>query len=306
MGRQAIAANHALRALTYPSVVALYHLEDADDLVAPTLIAAFDGWVDAGSAATTATSQLANGGVVATFDNDVLFDYRSRRPTLEIVDGTLSGLTWPELSIRRGRLEDRDILILGSAEPDFRWQEFSAGIVELARRLDIAQWISLGAIPAAVPHTRPVPMLGTASQPGLLKGHVPPGPAGVLRVPSAALSVIEMAVSKSGIPAVGYFAQVPHYVSGPYAPATVELLKAVGTHLGVDVPLGSLAFEAAQLRTRLDAAAAADEATREYIQRLESMVDEARLPAGDELISEIERFLRDRGGQSSSGGGLLN
>jgi PAC2 family len=289
--------------------VELYHLEDADDLVAPTLIAAFDGWVDAGAAATTATSQLANGGVVATFDNDVLFDYRSRRPTLEIVDGKLSELTWPDLSIRRGRLEDHDILILGSAEPDFRWQEFSAGIVELARRLDISQWISLGAIPAAVPHTRPVPILGTASRGGLLKGNVAAGPAGVLRVPSAALSVIEMAVSASGIPAVGYFAQVPHYVSGSYAPATVELLKLVGQHLGVEVPVGSLELEARQLRTRLDAATSADETTREYIQRLEAMVDEARLPEGDELIGEIERFLRDRGAQFGNGGtegGRLN
>ena len=166
-------------------------------------------------------------------------------------------------------------------------------------RLGITQWISLGAIPAAVPHTRPVPIIGTESAPGLLQGDVRPGPDGLLRVPSAAISVLEMAVSKAGTPAVGYYAQVPHYVSGPYALAAVELLRAVGTHLGTEVAEGPLADEARLLRSRLDAATAAEDTTRAYVERLEAMVDEERLPSGSELISEIERFLRDRGGEDA-------
>ena len=280
--------------------VSLYRLTDPGDLVAPTLVAAFDGWIDAGSASTSAADQIAIGGtVVATFDGDLLFDYRARRPTLEIADGRLSELTWPELSIRRTRIGERDILVLSGAEPDFRWHEFTDAVIDLTRSLGVVEWISLGAIPAAVPHTRPVPIIGTASGPGLLRGDVHAGPDGLLRVPAAALSVLEMAMARTDIAAVGYFAQVPHYVSGEYALAALALLHAVERHLDIEIPAGALDGEARQLRSRLDTAAALEETTRTYVERLEAMVDEERLPAGDELISDIERFLRDRGGEGT-------
>ena len=275
--------------------MSLYRLEDAREIVAPTLVVAFDGWVDAGLASTTAAARLGEGAeLVATFDADELFDYRARRPTLEILDGKPAGLTWPELTIRRTHGGDgRDVLVLAGPEPDYRWRELADAAVELARRFGVAEWISLGAIPAAVPHTRPVPILGTSSRPGLLRGDVQPGPAGMLRVPSAAISVLDLAVSAAGIAAIGYYAQVPHYVAGPYPAASIELLRAVGRHIGGEPSLGSLTEEARELAARLDAAAVIDEATRAYVERLEAMVDEARLPSGDELISEIERFLRE-------------
>jgi hypothetical protein len=277
--------------------VTLYRLRDsAPPLVAPTIVAAFDGWIDAGGASTATAERLADGAdIVATFDADVLYDYRARRPTLDIVDGRLSELSWPELSLRKTRVGERDVLVLTGAEPDFHWQELADDIVELAGRLGVAEWISLGAIPAAVPHTRPVPIIGSASGTGLLRGGVLPGPEGRLRVPSAAISVLEMAAARAGLPALGYYAQVPHYVSGPYALAAVELLRALGRHLDAEIPEGSLGDDARQLRMHLDAATAEDETTRKYVERLEAMVDEARLPSGDELISEIERFLRERG-----------
>jgi len=282
--------------------VSLYRLDDPGDLVAPTLVAAFDGWVDSGNAATTAAEHLAdNGPAIVTFDGDELFDYRSRRPTLDIVDGRLNELTWPDLTLRRAHHGERDVLVLTGAEPDYRWRAFSAAIVELVDRLGVQEWISLGAIPAAVPHTRSVPIMGTESAPGLLRADVRPGPRGVLRVPSAALSVLEMTLAQAGTPALGYFAQVPHYVSGPYPVAALALLQSVGRHLGVDIPATELVAEAQQLRTRLDLATGADETTRAYVERLESMVDEERLPEGDELISEIERFLRDRGAPGGQG-----
>jgi hypothetical protein len=280
--------------------VTLYRIDDPGDLIAPTLVAAFDSWIDAGSASTTAANQLVEDGkVVATFDPDSLFDYRARRPTLEIVDGRPTELTWPELTIRHARIGDRDVLVLSGPEPDYRWREMAEAAVDIARRFEVAEWISLGAIPAAVPHTRPVPVLGTASRPGLLRGDVQPGPDGILRVPSACISVLDYAVSRAGISTIGYYAQVPHYVTGAYPAAAIELIKAVGRHLDEDLNLGSLADEARQLRTRLDGATAADETTRTYVERLEGMVDESRLPSGDDLISEIERFLRDRGSEGS-------
>ncbi len=274
----------------------LFSLSDPGDLIEPVAVVAFDGWVDAGSAATAAAGQLAEGSdVIATFEGDLLFDYRARRPTLEIVDGRPRLLTWPELTMRRARFAERDLLIVAGPEPDYRWRELATDMVDLAGRLGVVEWISLGAIPAAVPHTRPIPVMGTESVPGLLRGGVQPGPAGVLRVPSAASSVIDHALAAAGVAALGYYAQVPHYVSGPYPPAAVALLRAVGRHLDTEIDSGSLEDEARQLRTSLDAAAALDDQTRTYVERLEAMVDEARLPSGDELISDIERFLRDRG-----------
>jgi len=282
--------------------VTILRVTDRSPLDSPVLIAAFDSWVDAGSASTTAAKLLAEEApVVATFDPDELFDYRARRPTLEIVDGRPSSLAWPELAVRRARIGERDILVLAGPEPDYRWRELAVDAVELTRQLGVAEWISLGAIPAAVPHTRPVPVLGTESRPGLLRGEVRPGPAGLLRVPSAAISVLDIAVSEAGVPAVGYFAQVPHYVSGAYPAAALALLNAVARHIGVEPPLGGLVAEAQQLRTRLDTAATVDETTREYVKRLEAMADEERLPSGDELISEIERFLRDQGSGTGEG-----
>lgn len=273
-------------------------MTDPGNLVAPSFVAAFDGWVDAGSAATTALGHLAEDApVVVRFDADILFDYRARRPPLEIIDGRLAELAWHELVIRHVRVAERDLLVLVGAEPDYRWRAFTSAVVELARALEVVEWISLGAIPAAVPHTRAVPIIGTEAAPGLLRGDVSPGPAGVLRVPSALVSALELEISAAGIPALGYFAQVPHYVSGPYAAAAVELLRALGNHLGADLTAAELEAEARELRTRLDTATGLDETTRTYVERLEAMYDEQRLPSGSDLISDIERFLRDQGSQ---------
>jgi hypothetical protein len=112
-----------------------------------------------------------------------------------------------------------------------------------------------------------------------------------------------MEIARTSTPAVGYFAQIPHYTSGPYPAAAVELLRVVGRHLAIEPPLGDLPEEARQLRARLDLAAGADESTRAYVERLEAMVDEERLPSGDDLIGEIERFLRDEGRGGGGAGG---
>jgi proteasome assembly chaperone (PAC2) family protein len=284
--------------------MSLYRTHGSDEFLESSMVVALDGWVDAGSAATVAASTLAEGArVVAEFDADAIFDFRARRPTLEILDGRPANLTWPELTVRATRISEKDVLILTGAEPDYRWLELSRDMVELAKRFGVAEWISLGAIPAAVPHTRSVPILGTASEPDLLRGGVQRGPVGTLTVPSAALSVFDIAITKAGIPSVGYFAQIPHYISGPYPAASLELLRVLAKHLGVELDLGSLSSEADLLKVRLDSAAAREETTREYVERLETMVDEARLPSGDDLISEIEKFLREGGQQ---GGGRPN
>jgi hypothetical protein len=290
--------------------MSLYRIEEDAELDAPVMVAALEGWVDAGSAGTTAAAQLAEGGrVVATFDADAIYDYRARRPTLDIVDGRPTTLAWPKLEVVATRIGERDLLVLRGPEPDYRWRELTSDAIELAKRLGVASWASLGAIPAAVPHTRPVPILATASTSGLLPEGIRQGPDGVLRVPSAALSVLELAAASNGMPAVGFFAQVPHYVNASYPAAAIALLTALGRHLGFDPPIGQLATRALERRNLLDAATATDEDTRAHVERLELLADESRLPAGDELIADIERFLReggDEGGGEPDGGTRLH
>jgi len=287
--------------------MSLYRIDEDPGFTAPVMVAALEGWVDAGSSGTTAASQLADAGrIVASFDADAIYDYRARRPTLDIIDGRPTTLAWPKLEVVAARMGERDLLVLRGPEPDYRWRELTSDAIELAKRLGVASWASLGAIPAAVPHTRPVPILATASTSGLLPDGIRQGPDGVLRVPSAALSVLELAAATNGMPAVGFFAQVPHYVNASYPAAAIALLTALGRHLGFDPPIGQLASRALERRNLLDAATATDEDTRAHVERLELLADESRQPAGDELIADIERFLRegcDEGGGGEPDGG---
>jgi hypothetical protein len=280
----------------------LYALEpELPVLTEPVLVAAFDGWVDAVGAASAAVELIARGGtVIARFDGDQLFDYRSRRPVLDVVEGVLTDLVWPELTITHARTGGRDLLVFAGAEPDMRWHSLTADIVQLVRHLGVVQWISLGAVPGAVPHTRPVPVMATASREGLLHDAHARGPAGLLRVPAAALSAAEMAVTAAGVPAVGFFAQVPPYVASGYTAASVALLDHLGRHLGISLDTDELAQEADRERSRYDAAVASDADMQDMIARLEAMAGDAdaeRIPTGDELATEIQKFLRERAGE---------
>jgi hypothetical protein len=275
--------------------VTLYHLLDHPELDDALMIVAFDAWVDAGSAATAAVTLLAEGALpVAGLETDGLYDYRARRPTLHIDDGRMRSLDWPRLEVLHRRFTRRDVLLLTGPEPDYRWQELSRELVMLAQDLGVSEWMTLGSIPAAVPHTRPVSILGITSADGLLKGGIEAGPIGSMQVPAAAVSVIDLAVAEAGIPTFGYFAQVPHYISGEYPAAAVALIRAAERHIGEGITTAVLELQARSMAAKLDIAASADDATQSYVDRLEAMSDEARLPSGDELIGEIERFLRER------------
>jgi hypothetical protein len=277
--------------------VTLYRLqEQIPMLTAPVLVAAFDGWIDAAGAATACANHVAEGGrVVASFDVDSLNDYRARRPVLDVVDGVLARMQWPDITLRHVAFDGRDVLVLVGPEPDYKWKQLGDELLELALRLGVVEWISLGAIPAAVPHTRPVPVLATASTDASLRDGEQQGPGGVLRVPAAALSAVEMTVAAAGIPAIGYYAQVPHYIgASAYAPATLALLQHLERRLGVTIPLRTLGDDAIAQRERLDVAIAEDEDSKEYLTRLEALASEERMPSGDEIASEIERYLKEQ------------
>jgi hypothetical protein len=274
--------------------MAISELENPpEDLEAPALIVSFEDWVDAGQAGTTAARHIAEGGeVIATFDTDAIYDYRSHRPVLDIVDGTPKRFAWPGMTLTRKRLPERDVCVLVGPEPDFRWREFGDDVLQLALRLGVVEHVSLGAIPTAVPHTAPTPVMMTASSEELLTGAAPNE--GLLRVPAAAVSLVEWTLAEHGIPAVGFWAQVPHYAA-PFAGGAIALIRRVETHLSVTIGAGSLEEEDRSQRQALQQVFAANEEAQEYLQRLEGMVGDEQVPPAENIGEEVERFLRNRG-----------
>jgi hypothetical protein len=280
----------------------LYRLTIEPDLEAPVLVTAFDGWVDAASAATTAANTIAADGTkIAEFDADLLIDYRARRPVLDIVDGDMKSLAWPETTVRAVRAGARDLVVLTGPEPDFRWHELADAVLDLVMRLGITEAVTLGSLGLAVPHTRPTQITATASRPELLEPE-DQRTEGLLRVPAAAVSVIEMNLRDSGISTIGFFAQTPHYVTATYAPAVLALIQRLGRYIGAALPVGSLPSDAESQRAQLDAIVEERPEIKEYVERLEAAYQPGwSIPSADELGAEIERFLRKQGGDGQTG-----
>jgi predicted ATP-grasp superfamily ATP-dependent carboligase len=272
-----------------------------DGLTAPVLVVAFEGWASAGSAGTVAADHLAREAVTAaTFDTDALYDYRVSRPAAEFLDGVLTAVEWPSLSVRR-LAGDPDLLVLSGPEPNWNWKRFSAEVAGFAERIGVTMQISLGGIPWAAPHTRPVTITTTASRPDLL-GEEPNAAEGPLSVPAAAAIAVEHAVSERGIDTVGLWARVPHYVGGAYYPAALALAERVAARTGAAVDLESLAAEAAEQQRRLDESVAGQPQVEALVGRYEELYDaQGSIPSGEEIAAEFERFLR---GQSDDDGGL--
>jgi hypothetical protein len=280
--------------------MAIYEVHnEPDESVAPVLIVSFQDWVDAGAAGTTAARHIAEGGeLIATFDPDAIFDYRSHRPVLDIVDGTPKQFALPELALRRRRLPERDLFVLTGPEPDYRWKEFADDVLELALRVGVIQHVSLGAIPSAIPHTVPTPVMMTASSTELVDGSV--AVEGLLRVPAAAVSLVEWTMAQNGIPAVGFWAQVPHYAS-PYAAGAIALVRRVETHLSITIGAGVLEEEDDRQRKALQEIMTSNEEAQAYLERLESLFGEEQIPQGYNIAEEVERFLRNQGRREGGG-----
>ena len=267
-------------------------VREPGDLTAPALVVSFEDWVDAGAAGTTAAKHIATDGeVVATFDADALYDYRSHRPVLDIVDGVPKRFSWPKLELTRRRLPERDVLVLTGPEPDYRWQEFAGDVHDLAVRFGVVEHVSLGAIPAAVPHTASTPVMMTASSEDLLRGGRPTE--GLLRVPAAAVSVVEWTMAQNGVPAVGFWAQIPHYAT-PYAAGAIALVRKIEDHLTVTIGAGRLEEEVAAQRTALEQIFATNPDAQEHLGRLEGLVGEADVPPAENIAEEVEKFLRNQ------------
>ena len=265
-----------------------------EDLVAPYLIVAFEGWVSAGSAGTATADHLAaDAPVVATFETDALYDYRVSRPTVGFSEGVLGEVAWPELTIRRRRGE-RDLLILSGPEPNWQWRRLTETVAGFAADTGVVQQISLGGIPWAAPHTRPTVVTTTASEPRLL-GDEANAVAGPLEVPAAASIVIARRLADAGIDTVGLWARVPHYVGGIYYSAVVTLSERVCRRAGISDDPGTLVDEAAEQRRRLDETSAGQPQVASLVERYEELYDAgSELASGEEIAADFERFLRQQ------------
>ncbi len=279
------------------------------ELDRPIMLLAMSGWVDAASVGTDAIELIAEGGeLIAAFEPDELFDYRSSRPVLSFSSGELTDVSWPRLVIVHRVVDGTDLLIATGNEPDFRWQQLTREFVELAERYGVSRFVTLGAVPAPVPHTRPVRVVCTTSDAGLLldADDVLPND---LVVPGAAVSVLRQGIADAGIPAIGYWVQTPHYLQAflqtRFHPGVLSLLERVGAQVGIPFPIGDLAEKAAAQLEELDHVLTERADAKEYVEHLERMQDEQdekdeptpiisfdNLPSPDEIGAEVEKFLR--------------
>jgi hypothetical protein len=283
----------------------LYELVTRPLLEDPVLVVSLDGWIDAGFAAATAAAHLVSlldPTVVARFDVDVLVDHRSRRPVTHLVEGVNTGLTWPRLELRHGQDPDgRDILLLLGSEPDVRWRAFCQQVVALVADLGVHLVVGLGAFPAPVPHTRALRLASTATTPELA-ARLPVR--ATLDVPAGVQAAIERACADASIPAIGVWAQVPHYlVNMTYPAASAALVDGLADLAGLRLDSTPLHEAATALRDRVDELVAGNPEHVEMVNALEANHDRevaddgttGPLPSGDELAAEIERFLREQG-----------
>ncbi len=275
-------------------------LDDVPELVDPVMVAAFEGWNDAGEAATSAVDHLNdvwNGRLVAAMDPDDYYDFQVNRPIVSLADNGRRELTWPttQLYVCRPDGAAHDVVLLRGIEPNLRWREFCAKLLAVADDLGVRTVVTLGALLADTPHTRPVPVSGSVTDQELgrrldLEESGYEGPTGIV-------GVLQDACGRLDIPAVSFWAAVPHYVAHPPCPkATVALLGRIEDLLEIAVPLGELPEEARAWERGVDELARDDEEIREYVQSLEESRDATELPeaSGDAIAREFERYLKRR------------
>jgi proteasome assembly chaperone (PAC2) family protein len=265
----------------------------------PVLIAAFEGWNDAGDAASGAVRYLIDrydGELVAEIDPEEFFDFTSARPQAEIDDDGLRHIVWPTTSIYSAALpgDAGDALLLIGTEPQLRWRTFCAQITGVAQELGCRLVVILGALVAEVPHSRPVPVVGTVSDPALqadlgLRPSTYQGPTGVVGVLSAACR-------DAGLAAASLWAAVPTYVpTAPSPKAVLALLEQMSEVLGMWVPTTDLEIAAAAYERQVTELVQEDDETSDYVSQLERRHDaDDEEITGRSLVEEVERYLRDR------------
>ncbi len=273
---------------------------DRPSLRRPVLIVGLEGFVDAGAVASTAGMFLRHrwkSDVVATFDRDAFIDFRARRPTVLVDAGRVRRLDWPDLELCAAETDGpHDVLLLLGPEPDMRWEAFCETVTELCIELGVEVVIGLGAYPAAVPHTRPTSIVKAAN---LVAGDLIPEAAEIpgYNGPVGAGTALQVALGEAGIPAVGLWAEVPHYIAGSAQPAAaLAMVRLVADTLQTQVDTAELEAAATAHQAQIDEAVADHPDAAGMVAALEAHVDAGgggeELPSGDDMAAEIERFLR--------------
>jgi predicted ATP-grasp superfamily ATP-dependent carboligase len=273
----------------------------AGALNSPAVIAAFEGWNDAGEAASAAITHLNaawDATAIGEIDPEDYYDFQVSRPVLEVIDGQTRRLTWPttRLALAHPASLHRDVVLVHGIEPNMRWRGFCEDLVDGFTKLGAELVILVGALLADSPHTRPVPVTAAASDEKLAAAlQIDPvdyqGPTGIV-------GVLQDACTTAGIPAVSLWAAVPYYVAQPPSPkATLALLRGVEDILDAPMPLGDLQDEARAWERGVDELAEQDTEVAEYVRALEEAKDATDLPeaSGDAIAREFERYLRRRG-----------
>lgn len=274
---------------------------ESGDRPGPCLIIAFEGWNDAGDAASTALEHLQlnwDATPLAELEPDDYYDFQVSRPTVRMVDGVTRRVEWPttRLSVCRPAAADRDIVLVQGPEPNMRWRQFCAELLEHVEQLGVETVVTLGALLGDTAHTRPVPVTGTAYDSEAAKRF------GLEREryqgPTGIVGVFQDMCVQEGVPAVSVWAVVPHYVSQPPSPkATIALLNKLEDILDIGIPLGSLPEQAEEWQKTVSEMADEDEDIADYVRSLEERgdaeinLDEA---SGEKIAAEFERYLRRR------------
>jgi hypothetical protein len=273
----------------------------------PVMVVMLTGWIDASSAAAAAMATVQEEWAVrplATFDGDTFIDYRARRPTMELREGVNVRLVWSDIELHVGSdAQGHDVLTLSGPEPDSQWRRFADVVSTLAVELGVRQMVVLGAYPFATPHTRD-PRLSSSSPSAAVVDSVAYLKNSV-DVPAGMGAVLEHAFTDKGVPSLGIWAQVPHYVSAmSYPAATLALLTGLGEVAGLVVDAAAIRQETIIQRQRLDQLVASNDEHRAMVNQLEELYDQAKqqtdllgtggIPTGDELAAEFEQFLRDQ------------
>ncbi len=274
----------------------------------PILISAFRGWNDGGQGASLAGGFLARVWSAARFaeiDPESFFDFQATRPHVSLVDGRTRKIEWPDTAFHHAQITglDRDVVLLLGVEPNLRWRHFSELIVNLAADLGVEFVVTLGSLLADVPHTRPAPVTGSASDEKLVKE------LGLERSryegPTGIVGVLHDAFHQRNIPAVSLWAAVPHYVSlAPSPRAALALCERLSSVLGTQIDTTELVESAEAYSEQVSAAVASDAETQAYVEELEQRSDELEeqeIPSGESIAAELTRYLRDR--ERGNGGG---
>jgi predicted ATP-grasp superfamily ATP-dependent carboligase len=270
-------------------------IESTPRLRAPRMIAAFQGWNDAGGAASLAAGYLrvaTSAERFAVIDPDPFIDYQQTRPTVTLLDGQVRKVEWPETEILAS--EEQDLVILLGPEPNMRWRAYTDAICGLATQIGVELVITLGALLADTPHTRPVPVSSTASdeeliaQLALTRSNYE-GPTGIV-------GVLHDACARAGLRSASLWAATPHYISAtPNPRAAVALLERLSNLVGTPGPSGELVRAASEYAVRVAAAVAEDPDLAGYVEQLESAADAEDPPTGEDLARDFERYLREQG-----------